>query len=117
MNPDGTKPIRLTDDKAQNSYAAWSPDSRRIAFVSLKSALLLFISGYKMSVMNADGTNATYLSENATQPTWSPDGQHIAFTSFDDNKSDIYVINIDGTNLIRLTDNQGANRAPAWSPK
>jgi TolB protein len=54
---------------------------------------------------------------------WSPDGQKIVFTSHpiaDDPRvsilTEIYVINVDGTGLIRLTFNNEEERAPAWSP-
>ncbi|MCH8293769.1 PD40 domain-containing protein, partial [Candidatus Poribacteria bacterium] len=48
-------------------------------------------------------------------PAWSPDGSKIAF-SRDDGIGNIYVMNSDGSNMVKLTDGQGAKRAPAWSP-
>jgi TolB protein len=53
---------------------------------------------------------------------WSPDGQKIVFTSHpvtDDrqrsNQAELYLMNPDGTDLQRLTDNNEEERAPAWS--
>ena len=34
MNADGTGQTRLTDDPAADSWPSWSPDGRRIAFIS-----------------------------------------------------------------------------------
>ena len=49
---------------------------------------------------------------------WSPDGHRIAFSSLDQRQ--IYVINVDGTNLRELTPEtdipHSHNRSPAWSP-
>ncbi len=36
-------------------------------------------------------------------PVWSPDGTRIAFESYRDGKSEVYVVNIDGSGLTRLT--------------
>jgi TolB protein len=49
------------------------------------------------------------------KPAWSPDGTKIAFVSDRDGNGDIYVMNADGSNVIRLT-NEGYNFEPSWSP-
>ena len=49
-------------------------------------------------------------------PTWSPDGRRLAFTGFDGGMSDLYVVNSDGSDLRRLTDDKYADLHPAWSP-
>ncbi len=45
-------------------------------------------------------------------PAWSPDGTKIAFT----NSSQIYVMNADGSAVVRLTNTPAGDGAPAWSP-
>jgi TolB protein len=51
---------------------------------------------------------------NAT-PRFSPDGKEIAFSSWLDNRFDIFRINADGTGLSRLTKNFGSNEDPTYS--
>jgi Tol biopolymer transport system component len=48
-------------------------------------------------------------------PAWSPDGTQIAFRSERGENSDIYVMNIDGTNLRRLTTHEATDTQPSWS--
>ncbi len=47
-------------------------------------------------------------------PTWSPDGRQMAFVGNNGNE-DIYVMNLDGSGLLRLTDDPAPDRSPVWS--
>ena len=51
---------------------------------------------------------------------WSPDGRQIAFLSGRDHygtfANDLYVMNVDGTNVTRLTEQPGALLLPSWDP-
>lgn len=51
-------------------------------------------------------------------PTWSPDGTRLAFESdrVAAGDGDIYVVNYDGSRLVRLTSDGSNDRQPAWSP-
>jgi Tol biopolymer transport system component len=58
----------------------------------------------------------------STSPAWSPDGRHIAFVSAgvsrseDPREQDIYVMNSDGGDVTRLTNDSVPDSSPAWSP-
>lgn len=141
INPDGSFPLRLTDDVGQgNPFATydfdptWSPDGSKIAFVSNRDGL-----GFRIYSMNADGSNVQLLTNDKFadegQPAWSPDGTKIAFTRgggctiltipkrvpsqvpSDDNPCIpfIYVMNADGTNLVKVSQNE-YEVGPVWSP-
>jgi TolB protein len=51
-----------------------------------------------------------------TAPAFSPDGQKIAFMSRREEQWDVYLINVDGTGLQRLTNDPASDGLPAWSP-
>ena len=91
-----------------------APLHGRIAFTSLWGG------EYQIYVMNADGSEATRLTDASRpdwHPSWSPDGRQIAFDSGDEyGKLDIYVKNADGSGVTRLTDDAGSDRSPSWSP-
>lgn len=53
--------------------------------------------------------------ENA-YPRWSCDGEKILFQSNRTGKWQIYVMDKDGSNLERITDDEYNNNFPAWSP-
>ncbi len=98
---------------------AWSPDSARIAFQSLRirdrnNEIYLW------DVDAAPPTNPTNLSNDPASdaaPAWSPNGTQIAFESDRSGDWEIYIMNADGTNPTNFTNNPGADdRSAAWSP-
>ena len=121
MNVDGSRIKNLTQHPSSNMRPVWSPDSRRIAFISDRDKT----SGafWNLYVMNADGSGLTRLTNDqwtdANTIAWSPDGKRIAFSSFrarDDGASEIYVMNVDGSGVTRLTNSPGADMLASWSP-
>lgn len=102
INADGSNPTRLT----QGSSPDWSPDGSRILF-----------SHFGISVMNSDGGNRTYVT-SGSYARWLPDGEYIGFVSADnpENNNEIYVIDVDGSNIQRLTYTEEREFSPAWSP-
>jgi TolB protein len=104
MNADGTGQRNLTRSPAYAYYssAAWSPDGRKMAFVSDRDG------NAEIYVMNADGSAQRRLTLNPASdgdPVWSPDGQKIAFVNGAGQleRSGIYVMNADGSGKRRLT--------------
>ncbi|MCD6554609.1 MAG: PD40 domain-containing protein [Anaerolineae bacterium] len=113
MNEDGSFPVRLTLTEADEFDPVWSPDGRRIAFVSLRDG------NQEIYVMNADGSDQTNITRHENKdwtPAWSPDGSQLAFSSFRDENWEIYVMDADGSNVVRLTDNPASDVSPSWSP-
>ena len=49
-------------------------------------------------------------------PKWSPDGRRISFVSSRGGNFDLYVMNADGTNVMRLTDHPANDFDPIWMP-
>jgi TolB protein len=93
---------------------AWSPDGRRIAFISDRDG-----AGPQIYVMNADGSNQTRLTKDDTRdynPAWSPDGRRITYyAERGDQKDQVWVMNSDGSGPKLLTAGVGHNIFPAFS--
>ena len=129
MTPDGEQIRRLTEQPKSDFEPAWSPDGKRITFVSYRDLKQIPGRGVirgEIYVMNADGTNPINLTRSVERAesvsSWSPDGKQIAFTSaelFNADllaNSDIFVMDADGGNPINLTNHDALDQTPDWSP-
>jgi WD40-like Beta Propeller Repeat len=116
MNPDGTGQRALTASPRESFDPAWSPDGKQLVFESDRATF----GRSQLFVMNADGTKQRMLGDispaNERFPKWSPDGSKIAFEYRLNGRSQIDLINPDGTGLRPLNVGSGENSDPAWSP-
>lgn len=72
-----------------------------------------------LEVADQDGYNPRPLldsSEPIMSPTWSPNGKQIAYVSFENNHSGIYLEDVATGSRRLLSQYPGINGAPAWSP-
>ena len=130
MDINGGNPQKLTNHPHPDIDPSWSPDGQRIAFMSARDGHVDDAHGspiYEIYVMDADGKNPKNLTNSPhydMSPSWSPDGQRIAFASdrgaLDGEEPtlsfDVYVMNTDGSNPQRLTNDPHNDRDPSWSP-
>ncbi|MCG8468473.1 MAG: hypothetical protein MJB57_09745 [Gemmatimonadetes bacterium] len=131
--PDGSDLQVLFQTDGYDAEATISPDGERIVFTSTRDGDLDIYS------MNADGTDVRRLTDEPGYdggPFFSPDGSKIVYRARypEDAEEladyqrlladglvrpsvlDIYVMDADGSNRIRLTDNEAANFAPFFHP-
>lgn len=132
-NPDGTGLTQLTDTGAYDAEATISPVGDRIVFTSTRDGDLEL---YSMALDGSDVRRLTNSEGYDGGAFFSPDGSRIGFRAhyptseeeLQDYRSllaedlirpsvvDLYVMDADGSNKVRLTDNGAANFAPFWHP-
>jgi TolB protein len=130
VEPDGSgrRVVFANDVDVHYDRISFSPDGMRIAFDNY------LVDRYGIETANADGTNVARLTDgvNDSWASWSPDGTQIVFAStrYDPAvegcepgfphefrcPTDIYVMDDDGSNVVRLTDDPAGEFMPRWSP-
>jgi Tol biopolymer transport system component len=109
----------LTQKPRNYGELSWSPDGKLIAFVAGE------FNNQKLYTINADGNQLNQLAprlepSRISELAWSSDSQEIAFiyNEIQGDKSNLYVINRDGSGLSKLTNDKDLNAStPVWQPQ
>jgi TolB protein len=109
---------RLTDHPANDINAFFSPDGTKVVFQSDREGGLWQI--YLIDLTTFDITKLSDGTGDDHDPQFSNDGTQIVFRSYRDDpsglKSAIYVMNLDGSGVMQVSDPAGHATNHAWSP-
>lgn len=109
----GSAPIKLIASSREEVSPQYSPDGKRIVFVSDRTG------SREIWLCASDGQDAVQLTNfggsHTGTPRWSPDGRQIAFDSRPEGQSDIYLISPEGGRPRRVTAENFDDVLPSWS--
>jgi Tol biopolymer transport system component len=104
---------RLIDSTLYEGAPQYSPDGKRIVFVSTRSG------GQEIWVCGSEGERPMQLTDfrgsQVGTPRWSPDGRQIVFDCRLDGNADIFVSDSEGGKPLRLTSEPSVEILPSWS--
>ena len=108
---------------------AWSPAGHHVAGVggtdeyapcwqsddSFRADLLCLYRGTGVYIEDIDTGVVKLVSRNAIDPAWSPDGSLLAMSLMDEREQvDIWLVNVDGSEMQRVMDTPELDRNPVW---
>ena len=110
---DGYNPKTLLSSGQPLMSPAWSPDARKLAYVSFeKRRAGVFVqdvaTGKREELAAFAGINGA--------PAWSPDGRSMAVTLSRDGNPEIYSMRLSDKKLKRLTSSAAIDTEPVWTP-
>lgn len=134
--PDTSSSASTVAPAASNATPAPEADAEPAVDPGFPTAVHPFPAGLTGELLfqsDRDGATRAYILDLATgkvrrvgpagdwfdeEPQWSPDGTRIVMASTRGQKDniDIYVMNPDGSNVIRLTDHPAKDQGPTWAP-
>ena len=108
--------VIMDGDTTGPGNPAWSPDGRRLAFVSNRAGVdQIWIAPVLDGCRVGEPTPVAGVEGALSIPTWSPDGARIAFVAEAGTESEVWVASAEGSQAPRkLTDGAGA-QAAAWN--
>ena len=118
-NPDGSKPVQLTEPPMHVLQPRWSPDGSKILFMAYAPG-----GPFRSYIVSSMGGTPRLLlpeEENGAEddPNWSPDGRKIAFSNKQSVKSvqpgAIRILDLAGHQVSALPGSEGFWN-PRWSP-
>jgi tetratricopeptide (TPR) repeat protein len=117
--PEGQKapgrPLNYGLDDVRGEYPAWTAGGQIVYSGCLYEGLLVQCGLLAVSA-EPDPQTPTPLTTHPEDSAPAVYGSRIAFMSNRDGNWEIYVVNLDGSGLVRLTNNVANDGLPAWSP-
>ena len=111
---DGSNEAVLLKSNEPIISPAWSPDSKKIAYVSFETGMAkVFIQD-----IGTGKRELVLINDNqVSSPAWSPDGKLLSLTLYQDGNAEIYILNLANKNLTRLTKHYSIDTESSWSTK
>lgn len=117
LNRKGKWLQNLTHNRWRNVYPKWSADGKKLVYFSRKETNNQDDEIYTFNVETGEHRRLTNWPTHNFCPSWSADGQKIAYvTSMENSRPEIYLMDADGKNPIRLTHNEDGDTLPNWHP-
>jgi TolB protein len=104
----------ITKKSRESSCPTWSPDGTKLAY-SAKTDGIRQIWTYDFTT--GEESQLTFGPGNKENPCWANNSMHLVFNSTDGNSSDLYVVNLNQPEAIKITKGQGKNHYPTWGPR
>ncbi|WP_205597870.1 TolB family protein [Flagellimonas sp. CMM7] len=118
LNKKGRMIKKLTNNQKRNYYPKWSIDGKEIVYFSRKDTNNGDDEIYRYTLETGLDTRLTSWHKHNFCPSWSNDNKKIVYvTSMENTRPEIYIMDVDGSNQLQVTNNNDGETLPVWHPK
>jgi Tol biopolymer transport system component len=114
INADGSN-LKQLSNGTDDEVLAWSPDGKTIVYQSRQSS-----GHYALFTMNADGSNPTALTSDASADyegaRFSPDGKTLALYSNKTGHFQVFTMDLATKNITQVNSDSADEGRPTWRP-
>jgi TolB protein len=117
LNKQGSIIRRLTKENKRSYYPKWSHHGKEIVYFSRKETDNQDDEIYRLNIETGEEHRLTHWPKHNFCPSWSKDDTKIVYvTSMETVRPEIYLMDVNGKNPLRLTNNEDGDTLPFWSP-
>ena len=120
VNVDGTGLVAITNLLDGACQPFWAPNGQALVFTSPCAGSQENYPGAGLWILDMENLQPQPLQTTPGgdyDPSWSPEGGRIAFASERGGRPQIYSTNLDGSEVVNLSDNFARELQPVWSPQ
>ena len=110
---DGHNAVSVFTSQEQLMSPVWSPDMKKLAYVSYESGQPEIII---QTLASAKRVNLGEHIGAAVSPDWSADGAYLAYVSSQHGNPDVYTLRLHDMQIKRVTDHVAIDTEPSYMP-
>lgn len=112
---ESVNPILITKCNRENTCPVWSPDGKKLAYSSMTYGVRqIWIYDFVKQEESQLTHGGYYHREN---PSWAPNGLHIVFNAGNESVSELYIVNLNQPEAVKISSGEGEKRFPCWEPR
>lgn len=114
INVDGSGLRQMTNNSTNDRSVSWSPDGTQLVYHHIDEA-----SRREIHIVDVNTLAVRTITDNTFYDglaDWGADGRIVFGSSRFDNNAEILIMQPDGSNVVRVTNQNNTDDDPAWSP-